>query len=271
MTAICAFSKFIILVPLRDKCAITVAKAIWNNVFLKYGAATELLTDNGGEFRNQLLSELCRLMGVARAYTTSYSAKTNGICERNHGTINAMLAKSIASSQRDWDAHLQSVAFFYNASIHESTQFTPFFLLYGTQPRWDIDFLLGVEPKESYSPNDYADMLVNRMEEAHELAREHLHTAASRMKDWHDRKVHTQLFHPGDEVRVLNLRLPVGKCVKWTRRYTTLATIVKRINNVTYLVHCPQWRDRERIFHVDKLKLHARMENREEPFFHSVE
>jgi len=49
LTAICVFSKYIVLVPLRDKKAITVARAIYERVFLKYGAG-EILTDNGGEF-----------------------------------------------------------------------------------------------------------------------------------------------------------------------------------------------------------------------------
>jgi len=58
LTAICVFSKYIILIPLRDKKAITVATAIYEKVFLKYGAG-EILTDNGREFRNELLAELC--------------------------------------------------------------------------------------------------------------------------------------------------------------------------------------------------------------------
>src|SRR6266568_4700368 len=66
MTAICAFSKFIVLVPLRDKTAMTVATAIYDYVFLKYGAG-------------EILNELCRLMGVARAFTTAYEARTNAV------------------------------------------------------------------------------------------------------------------------------------------------------------------------------------------------
>jgi len=81
MTAIDVFSKYIILVPLRDKKAITVAHAIYERVFLKYGAG-EILTDNGGEFRNELLSELCTLMGVSRSFTTAYHARCNAVCER---------------------------------------------------------------------------------------------------------------------------------------------------------------------------------------------
>jgi len=86
LTASCVFSKYIILVLLRDKKAITVANAIYERVFLKYGAG-EILTDNGGEFRNKLLGELCRLMGVSRSFPTAYHARCNAVCERSHATV----------------------------------------------------------------------------------------------------------------------------------------------------------------------------------------
>ena len=53
-----------VLIPLRDKHATTVACVVMHHAFLKYGAS-EILTDNGLEFQNELLTELCRLMGVA--------------------------------------------------------------------------------------------------------------------------------------------------------------------------------------------------------------
>jgi len=71
LTAICTFTKFVILVPLKDKTAISVTTAIFEKVFLKFGAG-EILTDNGGEFRCELLDELCRLMGVARSHTSPF-------------------------------------------------------------------------------------------------------------------------------------------------------------------------------------------------------
>ena len=142
MKAICAFSKFTILVPLRDKTAITVAKAIMEHVFTKFGCG-EILTDNGKEFKCELLNELCRLMGVARAFTSTYQARTNSVCERNHATVNSMLSKCISRNQRDWNEHLSYIAFFYNASVNESTGFSPYFIMHGFEPRWDIDFKLG--------------------------------------------------------------------------------------------------------------------------------
>ena len=106
-----------------------------HNVFLKYGVG-EILTDNGLEFKNELLSEICRLMGVARCFTTSYQPCTNAACERSHAAVNFMLAKCVNDNHRDWDEWLPQVAFCYNASVHESTEYTPFFLMHGTELRW---------------------------------------------------------------------------------------------------------------------------------------
>jgi len=52
LTAICTFTRFIILVP--------VATPIFKKVFLKFRAG-EILTNDGGEFRCELLDEFCRL------------------------------------------------------------------------------------------------------------------------------------------------------------------------------------------------------------------
>ena len=67
----------------------------------------EVLTDGGGEFKSQLLEKLCRLMGVAKVMTTPYQARTNTVCERNHATVNSMLAKLVSANQKDWNVHLR--------------------------------------------------------------------------------------------------------------------------------------------------------------------
>jgi len=154
LTAICAFTKYIILVPLRDKTAIFVAKAIFEKVFLKFGAG-EVLTDSGGEFRCELLDELCRLMGVTRSYTNSFQPKTNELCERSHLTINSMLAKCVSANQKNWTNH-QQLAFCFNMSIQEARRHTLFFLMHETEPRWRVDLQINSEStRTAYSVNDY--------------------------------------------------------------------------------------------------------------------
>ena len=55
LTSICCFTKYLIAVPLRDKSALTVAKALLKNVYLIYGAVELQVHDNGLEFVNSVL------------------------------------------------------------------------------------------------------------------------------------------------------------------------------------------------------------------------
>ena len=106
--------------------------------------------------------------------------------------------------------------------------------------------------------NEYAHTLLSRLEKAHGLTRNHLHTSATRMSDWYDKKVRAQTFQTGDEVYVLNLRLYQGRCPKWLNRYAETAVVMKRINQVTYLIRYDSGRVKEKIVHVDKLKLKSK-------------
>ena len=35
--------------------------------------------------------------------------------------------------QDDWDEHIESILFYYRISVHASTKFTPFYLMYGRE------------------------------------------------------------------------------------------------------------------------------------------
>ena len=65
-TAVCAFSKFGICVPIRNKEASTVAKAMVDHIFLKWGLVREILVDQGPEFDAELFKELLNLLGIVR-------------------------------------------------------------------------------------------------------------------------------------------------------------------------------------------------------------
>ena len=46
-----------------------------------------------------------------------------------------MLLKCVKKHGRDWDTHLPYLLFVYWVSVQESTRESPFFLLYGRDPR----------------------------------------------------------------------------------------------------------------------------------------
>ena len=252
-TAVCTFSKFAVAVPIRNKSAKTVARVIVERVLLLHSLPCEILTDLGGEFVNELSDELYRLLGIKHLRTTARKPSTNGGVERLHRTLNSIMAKMVSESQSDWANLLPYVIHSYNMTPHAATGWAPFYILYGREPRWNIDMLLhNFDYKENSVPSYTADLL-RRMQLAHDLVRETLHRQAVTMSDWYNRRVRPASFSLGDTVRVFNDSVKPGLCPKWSNSYSDVATVVKQLNDVTYLLHSPAWRA-DRITHVDKMK-----------------
>jgi hypothetical protein len=68
-------------------------------------------------------------------------------------------------------------------------------------------------------------------------------------------KVKPQQFAEGSAVYVYVPRRIKGRTPKWQCYYKTEGTVVKKLNDVTYVVKSKSWRDGPRIVHADKLKL----------------
>ena len=244
------FTKYVVCVPLRNKQATTVAKAIVEKVFMRFGLG-ELHSDGGGEFDNEILSEICRLAGVAKVKTTPYEPSSNPV-ERFHRTMHSLLAKVISEHQRDWDAYLAYVTFCYNTSVHQSTGYTPYFLMHGREARWNMDILLDSQAN-ARSHNEEAAEVANRLEVAHQIAREQLGAAAAYSKGWYDKKVKRVEFEVGESVRVLDQRGYARRTPKWQLPYRQVGKVTQKLNDVTYIVSAQGWR-KPRVLHVDKLR-----------------
>ena len=106
LTATDYFTKWSEAIPIPDKQATTVATALANNVFCRLGCPLEILSDQGPEFDNQLLKSICTRLNISKIRTSSYKPSTNGVAERFHRTLNAMMGKIIEDDQSHWTDHL---------------------------------------------------------------------------------------------------------------------------------------------------------------------
>ena len=257
LTVLDLFSKWAEAIPLRNKEAVTVARALADVVFPRIGLPIQLLSDNGREFENVLMFELCRLLGIEKLRTTAYKESTNGAVERFHRTLNSMLAKVVADNQRDWDERLPSVMAAYRSSRHEATGFTPNFLMFGREVRAPIDLVYGVpeEDAEHYESHQaFVDDKLKKMRHSYKLAREHLGHGAVRMKDYYDMRVKPTVFKRNTWVYYYNPRRYVGKSPKWQRFYSGPFLIVRTFGRVNVVLQQTK-RSRPFTTHVDKLKL----------------
>ena len=256
LTAICAFTKFAVAVPLPDKSATTVAHALIENVILKLGCPASIHSDFGREFENSLMRQICDELGVEKTHTTPYHSRGNGCVERWHRSLNAMLGKTVATHQTDWPTHLPFVVNAYNTTEHSATGFSPFFLMYGREQNTPIDVVLGDTRPSGQQVGNYAQLLVDRMRQAHALARENLKRTAERVKKYYDVGVRHKQFNEGDRVWMLNPRRFKKKSPKWERPYVGPFTVVKKINDVNYLITRGAGSSAI-VTHVDKLKRYA--------------
>ena len=119
----------------KDQTALTIAELFVEEIVCRHGVPGQLLSDRGAAFLSRLLKEICSLLGVKKINTTAYHPQTNGLTERFNRTLTDMLAKRVEKNGKDWDTHLPFVLFAYRASTQESTKESPFYLMYGRDPR----------------------------------------------------------------------------------------------------------------------------------------
>ena len=64
LTVICMFTGYTFCIPIPNKKAETVLRAYMNHVYCKYGGLFKILSDNGMEFKNKLMEEVSKELGV---------------------------------------------------------------------------------------------------------------------------------------------------------------------------------------------------------------
>ena len=75
----------------RTQTAQTNARTLWDKFIVKYGLPEKILSDQGCNFKSQLVVDLCKLMGIQKVQSSPYPPQTNGQCERFNSTLINML------------------------------------------------------------------------------------------------------------------------------------------------------------------------------------
>jgi len=154
VTFVDAFSIWAEAFVIPNKKAKTVARVLVEQVFCRFGTPVALLSDNAGELDGRLMQEICRLLDIDKQHTSFYHLETNAVAERFHGTLNSMMGRVVSEHQKDWDICLSYILAAYRASTHQSTEYTPNFLMFAREGRAPADLVFGTPAEKSPSSND---------------------------------------------------------------------------------------------------------------------
>lgn len=200
------FTRYAQAYATRNKSARTVAQKLYNDFILRFGFPLKIHHDQGGEFENRLHQELEKLCGVEHSRTTPYHPQGNGQVERFNRTLLGMLRTLPATQRSRWADNLNQVVHAYNCTRHETTGYSPFFLLFGRHPRLPIDLIFGTETQDAHKSHlQYVIKWRKAMTEAYELASTKSNEGGARAKQRYDHRVRGVVLQPGDRVLVRNL------------------------------------------------------------------
>ena len=167
--------------------ALTIAKLLVEWIVLTHGVPRQLLSDRGANFTSTLMSEVYRLLGVKKIYTTAYHPQTDGTVERFNRTLLDMLAKMSRKDPKGWDNFLPYALFSYRTTPHCSTQMSPYKLMFGWEAIIPTKELIFPPEDRSYS-GSYLEDILETFGAAWKIAQENIKKAQSRQKKNYDVK-----------------------------------------------------------------------------------
>ena len=234
----------------------TVARILFEEIICRYGAPARLLSDRGSVFRSAIITELCSLFKTKKVFTSAYHPQTDGLVERFNHTLATMLSTYVAENQDDWDEYLQAVMFAYRRSLHETTQDTPFFLMFGREAVAPSDVAHGIRLRTD-GPVDIIEWrtrLLSTIRDAQNKAREAIQFKQHQQKQEYDDRHRNEEFEPGEQVMLFNPAIKKGLSTKLSKQWTGPYRILERTAPQLYKLLRPDNKPLPAAVHVQRLK-----------------
>ena len=172
------------------------------------------------------------------------------------------LAEILSNKQQvSWDIYLNFAVFSYNLSIHSSTDFTAFYLTFGSEARLSSDIDFGspvlalnngptVPGRTSGTPLTLLLKSFSVLTRSFKAVRENLHSFDQRENDRYDYGAIEKIFKEGDQVRVKLKSRQKGNS-KFVSKWSGLHEVLKVRGVVVTL--CELSTGREYNTHHDRL------------------
>lgn len=210
----------------------------------------------GKTFVSNIVKVLSELVNITRHLTSSYHPQTNGSIERMNSVILQAIRAYTKDMQDDWIDYLPGIMMAYRATpATQSTDYSPFFLLYGREMSLPIDTSL--VPKDHLTQDNkiFLARILQNLETTRTIAAKNIELAQQKYKQNYDKRTKDPEFRPGQRVWLYCTKVPVGKAPKLHRKWVGPYYITRFSPHHTYnLRNCATNKEVKSLVNAQSLK-----------------
>jgi len=228
-------SKFHFAEPIKKFTADVIVDFLEKRIFHIFGTPESVTTDNGVQFKSKLFRSLLDNYGVRHNLTAFYSPQANA-SERVNRTLIAAIRAYVDPQQSNWDEKLSAINCAMRSSVHASTTFSPYFVVFG-QSMLNNGRNYSLLRKLDLLEEPLLDLRADeKLELVREKARENIRKAYDRNEKTYNLRARKNTFNVGDVVFYRNFALSNAANhynAKLDRKFKK-AKIVRKIGNVYF-------------------------------------
>lgn len=221
------------------------AKVLVNDWFVWFGVPLRLHSDQGRNFESELIGKLCKVYHISKTATVPYYPEGNSVCERFNRKMHDLLRTISAEEKHSWPEKLPALVYAYNCTPHATTGYSPYYLLFGRDPRLPLDVLLGTNTDE-VPDNELITEQCHNLKEAFQLACNPMEREALK-------RIESRNIAVNDCVLTVGTRLPAKHAIGrnkiqdfWKDR---LYEVIEQQGNNKYLVRSLNGNQKEKLVH----------------------
>lgn len=259
------FSKWSEACGIPNKSATTVAEFLFH-ICCRLGCFETLISDQGREFINDVVDNLMKRFQVEHRISSAYHPQTNGQRERDNFTLKSALMKLVNDEGDNWDDFIPAALFAYHTSMHASTKFTPFEIMFGRKARLPIDLKCNEDEEDNSFEKCYSETIAANHEncmqkircEMNQKVTQNIEAAKVRQKkDYDKRKSNKRTIEVGASVYIRNFRQVHRMGSKMEPRWIGPYSVIEALGKGRLKLKNKAGKTLKNTYHVANLKVFA--------------
>lgn len=203
IVAVDYFTKWAEAEPLATITEKNCTAFLWKNIICRFGIPYSIVTDNGKQFDNAKLRELCAELNIKHFFASPAHPQANGQVEAINKLIKKNLKTRLDKAKGAWAELLPQVLWAYRTSHRTSTGDTPYALAFGAEAVVPVEIGMAthrVEVFQAEANDNQMNLNLDLVDERRDHAQLRNASYQQRVARYYNSRVKHRAFQVGDLV-----------------------------------------------------------------------